>query len=83
MADLVSLNGNHVPGVREANERAVRAAEELLEACRSGDIVGFCVGQLHFDHIASFRVVGAVGGYGMVGALEQAKMEIILVNRED
>ena len=83
MTEVRSLFGGPVAGLREVNERALQEAEALLEAVRSGEVVGFAIARLHHDHLSSWRVAGIVGGYGMIGALEHAKASVMAVNDDD
>lgn len=67
-------------GQREVNQHALEEAEQLLEAVRSGEVVGFAVARLHSDNLTSYRVAGMVGGYSMIGGLEHCKAVIMRVN---
>lgn len=77
MTDRVaSLFGNPT-GERVPNEDAVEHAERLLEAVRSGEIVGFAASVQYFDGAASFRLAGNNSANSVVGALERVKFLLL------
>lgn len=78
MADdkVVGLRGALVPE-RKVNETCVELLEELLAQALSGEIVGVAAVSLHFNSGTSWSVAGTVGGYGMVGACERVKLELM------
>lgn len=68
---------------REPHPDAIRAAEELLEAVKSGEIIGFGVAKLGFDGLASYELAGTIGSYSMIGAVEVIKSILIEVQFSD
>lgn len=78
---VVSLYGGPT-GEREVCQQAVEQAEKLLAAVKAGEVIGFAVSRVHCDGLASFAVAGKCGGYGMLGALEMAKMVIVGINQD-
>ena len=79
MGDVKAIFGGPT-GQREVNQHAVEEAEALLQAVKSGEVIGFAVARLHHDQLASYRVAGMVGGYSMIGGLEHCKAIIMQVN---
>ena len=69
---VISLNGS-LTGEKEVVQSTVECLENLLEAAKSGQIVGIAYSVLEYDGTACFGVFGRSGGFGMVGALEAAK----------
>jgi hypothetical protein len=63
----------------EVNERLVEEIERLLEAARSGEIVGMAGTYLHKDKGASYSFAGKVGAYSMIGGLECAKARLLSI----
>lgn len=70
-------------GERTVNEIAVAALEELLEKARSGEIVGIAVAALHYDGCGSFQLAGRVGGYSMLGALDEAHSRVMEIVKSE
>lgn len=70
-------------GVPEPNETCVKALEELLEMARSGEIVGVAMAGLCADHMSRYAIAGNVGGYGMLGAMEVAKSDLVRIINDD
>lgn len=64
---VVSLFGGPT-GERVVHESVVQGLEWLLEAAKSGEIVGFGVVILNYDASASHFFRGDIGGYRMAGA---------------
>lgn len=80
MTRVVSLYGGPT-GERAPVDNCVLALEELLAKARAGEVVGVAVACLHFDRLASYHVAGQVGGYGIIGALEVAKVDLLEICR--
>ena len=81
MAEVVSLHGTYQPPALEPNATVVRELERLLEAARSGEIVGLAGSYMHKDKVVTFSFAGLVAGYGVVGGiscLKERLMQIIL-----
>ena len=70
-------------GRPEPNETCIKALEEWLDMARSGEIVGVALAGLCADRASRYAVAGKVGSYGMLGALEMAKADLIADMRED
>jgi hypothetical protein len=77
---VVSLWGQPV-GVREPSPALVQELERLLEAARSGEIIGGGFVLLHADATASWVMAGRMGGFSVLGALEMVRAELIETNR--
>lgn len=65
----------------EPNENCVKTLETWLEMARSGELVGVAIAGLCCDHMSRYAVGGMVGGYGMLGALEMARADLVELNR--
>ncbi len=75
--NVVALRGELQPQEPQVNERLVEEIERLLEAARSGEIVGMAGSYLHKDRAASYSFAGLVGSYGLIGGLECAKARLM------
>jgi hypothetical protein len=74
---VVGLHGAWRPApAPEPNRDAVAELEQLLEAARAGEIVGFAVACQHRDKV-SWCYAGATGGFGMLGAIECLKERLL------
>jgi hypothetical protein len=82
MAEIRSLYGADIHQ-KQANPDTVAFLEALLEKARSGEIIGVAASILHDDFTASCAVVGGVGSYSMLGALEMARQDLVEINRSD
>lgn len=51
--------------------------ERLLDAARSGEIVGMAGSFIHADRLVSYSFAGAVGGFGLIGGLECLKERLV------
>jgi hypothetical protein len=73
---VVTLYGppRHEPG--KANQTVVEELERLLEAARSGEIVGMAGAYTHRNRIATYSFAGSVGGYALIGGLECVKARL-------
>ena len=80
--NVISLTGE-LTGQKEVVESTVEQLETLLEAAKSGQIVGIAYATLEYDRTACFGVVGRVGGFSMVGALDAAKHILTAENIND
>lgn len=80
MSEVVSLTGG-LTHQREVVPGCVSVLEDLLERARAGEIVGVAVAGLRYDATAAYRVGGRVGGYGMIGALEMIRADLVEINR--
>jgi hypothetical protein len=82
MADnVVALRGEFQPRQTEAeiNERLVEELGRLLDAARSGEIIGMAGTYLHKDRRASYSFAGAVGTFSLIGGLECAKERLLAI----
>lgn len=80
MSNVVSVFGGPT-GERAVNAALVECLERWLEMARSGEAIGMAGALLHCDGLASYSVAGSVGGYGMIGALEVARLELVEIAR--
>jgi len=78
---VVSINGDH-KDMSQPNSKAIGLLEDMLERAKSGEIVGVGITVLHYDHSSSWWVAGNVGTYGMLGALDMVKNELLGVLTE-
>ncbi len=69
MAEVVSLHGTWQPQTEAPNETVVRELERLLDAARSGEIVGIAGAYMHKDRMVTYSYAGLIGGYSVIGAL--------------
>lgn len=79
-AQVFLLNGAQLPEPGQPNRDTVAVLEDLLEMARSGEIIGVSVAMMHADRSCAYRVVGVVGGYSMIGAMEMGKQVVIDIN---
>lgn len=79
MGEVRSLHGD-APPILERNESCIAELRELLEKAESGEIVGFSSVQMHRDRGVSYTVAGMAGGFGMLGALEMIRAELVAIN---
>lgn len=77
---VYGLNGQVSHRSAEPCEACIQGLEEMLERARTGDIQGFVAAILTSADAAEYRIAGRVGGFGMQGALECAKAELVNVN---
>lgn len=57
-------------------ESVVRELEQLLEAARKGEIIGFAGAYQYPSRIVGYSFAGAVQGYAMLGGLECVRMRL-------
>jgi hypothetical protein len=67
-------------GGTSANTAVVEYLETLLELAKQGEITGLAAVPRYPDNTASYSLVGTVGGYGMVGALQCLVMHLTHLN---
>lgn len=75
-ADVVGLRGIFQPVDSEPDEKLIEEVERLLEAVRSGEIVGMAAVFLNKDKVVSYSYSGLVAGYGMLGGLDCLKQRL-------
>jgi len=78
--NVVSLRGPLQTAIAEPNPTVVAELERLLDAARSGEIVGLAGAYLSRDASVSYSFGGAVAGFAMIGGLECLKARLTLVN---
>jgi hypothetical protein len=76
---VVGLFGAFQPQPAETSANVIRELERLLEAARSGEIVGFAGSYLHKDRVVSYSYAGAIGGYAMIGGLDCVKERLVRI----
>jgi hypothetical protein len=76
MSNVKALFGDGVD-IGEPNEGCVTMLEELLERAKGGDIVGLACATISAHGLASYSLAGLVGPYGLLGAVEMAKAELL------
>ncbi len=69
-------------GQPEPNATCIAVLEGWLEMARSGEVVGVALVGLCHDGASRYAVAGKCGGYGMIGALEMARADLVEVNRD-
>jgi len=74
--NIQSLFGTEVI-TRESHPVCVRVLREALAKAEAGEIVGAVICMIHHDQCTSFSIGGLIGGYGIIGAMEHAKADII------
>ncbi len=79
VAKVVGLDGRaFVPATApQVSATLVGELERLLEAAKSGDIVGMAGSFIHADRLVSYSFAGAVGGFGLIGGLECLKERLV------
>lgn len=71
MTKIVSIHGGPLPGATgEPSKALIEFLEAELERARSGETIGMAAATLDKDRVGGFAIVGHVGGFSMVGALE-------------
>ena len=80
MADnVIALRGTiDVPSAKP-NAHLVEELERLLEAARSGEILGMAGAYLHKEKGASYSFAGMVASFGLIGGLECAKARLLSI----
>lgn len=78
--NVISLNGKPI-GKNEVSKVCVDTLREMLQSAESGELTGVAVVGLHSNGEASYHIVGQVGGFSMVGALDIIKAELVDINR--
>lgn len=84
--NVVSLRGGQLPAtpvpaaLPEPSEALIAYLEDLLRQAKTGEVVGAAFATLDHDHSTSYSVVGRVGGYAMLGAIECARQVLLDIN---
>jgi hypothetical protein len=78
MADnVVALHGALLPDVVGVDEGLVAELERLLEAARSGEIIGLAGTYQHKNRTISYSFAGRVGSYAMLGGLDCVRERLL------
>lgn len=80
MANVSSLHGGAVI-TATPNQPCIDELERILEAAKSGDIIGFVMASVNGNKTTSYTIAGIAGGFPLVGAIEMAKQEIVSINK--
>ena len=62
------------------NATTVEALEEMLDLAKKGEIKGFAMVPMWHDNTASYLLMGRVGGYAMLGALNMIQAHLVETN---
>jgi len=65
---VVSLRGDQLPPQGEPNQLVVDWLKRTLEEAQAGRIIGIGITVLFANRESSWKLVGSVGSFGMVGA---------------
>ncbi|VFU07299.1 conserved hypothetical protein [Methylocella tundrae] len=77
--NVISLRGQFTPPSSEPNATVIEELERLLEAARSGEILGLAGAYVHKDKVVSYSYAGAVASYGMLGGLDCVKERLLRI----
>jgi hypothetical protein len=77
--NVVSLHGNFTPEPAEPNGTVVEELERLLEAARSGEIVGMAGSFVRKDGVVSYSFAGRIATYALIGGLECVKERLLRI----
>jgi hypothetical protein len=75
--NVVGLRGAFQPETGESNPVLIQELEGLLQAARSGELIGMAGSYLHRHRMISYSYVGPIAGYGIIGGLECVKERIL------
>ncbi|HEX2215814.1 MAG TPA: hypothetical protein VHG27_03845 [Xanthobacteraceae bacterium] len=76
---IIGLHGTYRPETPAPNETVVQEIERLLEAARSGEIVGLAGSYVHKNNMITYSFAGAISGYAMLGGLECLKERLLRI----
>lgn len=62
---------------REANTACVKILEEMLDAAKSGEVVGVALAAVYSDRGTTCRA-GGVATYGLVGQLVRVQRDVLV-----
>jgi hypothetical protein len=74
---VVSLRGGYPLQGAQANATVIRELERLVEAARSGEIVGLAGSYVHKNNVITYSYAGTVRGYALLGGLECLKERLL------
>lgn len=80
MGEVRTLREAETP---EPDANVIEALENWLQMALEGRITGVVVAGLQPDGLGRYSIAGCVGGYGLLGAVEMARSDIIEFIRED
>lgn len=75
---VVSLHGSIAAPSAAPVESLVQELERLLDAARSGEIIGFAGAYQHRNDQVGYSFAGMVGSYAMIGGVECLKSRLVL-----
>lgn len=77
-AEVVGLRGTFQPVVTaEPDKRLIEEMERLLEAVKSGEVVGVAGVFLNKDKVVSYSYSGVIAGYGVLGGIDCLKQRLL------
>jgi len=79
MAEVVSLHGTYQAQIHEPNQTVIEELERLLDAARSGEIIGLAGSYMHRDKVVTYSYAGLVAGYSIVGGLSCLKDRLMRI----
>lgn len=85
MTDIVYIRGAkpEAPVERVPNDALVACLKDMLQKAEAGEITGAACVMVYDDGMASYSLVGQVGGFSMVGALHCVTSLLTEINLED
>ena len=85
MTDIVYIRGAkpEAPVERVPNASLIECLKDILQKAESGEITGVACVMAYDDGMASYSLVGQVGGFSMVGALQCVTTLLNDINLDD
>lgn len=80
---VVSINGSTIPGPGRPSKATISELERVLEAAKSGEIVGVVMACLHADNLTSSVLAGHVSAKAVLGAIDVAKHDLLMSSYTD
>ena len=77
--NVVSLHGTFSPQPAEVNGTVVQELERLLEAARSGEIVGMAGAFVRKDGVVWYSFAGRIATWALIGGLECVKERLLRI----
>jgi hypothetical protein len=77
--NVVSLHGTYVPAAPETSKVVIEELERLLNAARSGEIIGLAGSFVHSNKTITYSYAGKVAGFGMIGGIECLKERLLRI----
>jgi hypothetical protein len=75
--NVISLHGDFCAAPAQTNTTVIAELERLLEAARSGEIVGLVGSYVHRNGVTTYSYAGAISSYALIGGLECAKERLV------